>query len=397
MGFISKFSITTGFVVVFISLTLIFGLIAYKYNEYAVLKKYVALYNDNWRKELRLTEISSANSNEFSQIADKNSTRSAETEGYDFSEEITAINLIDNNSKGYRKTLEENKNRIKNSPINEKIIFGKKGAFVDRLKKLQLAYYDLELERNKRNQVLIYFMQNFYPLAIDYAVMEEYDKKGTKNIANYSNNFYEIQVLEKYSNPGYTFDYEEEIKKHLPKGHDALDRYRKYFASYYSLVKDYVAGDVDSAAYKYSGLQDRALELGIDWDQLYKDTRSDEAVKQTIEVVRDQSKLIKNFEAENGLKLPIIGVVGNFEEDLVMCQLYHFKAMSLYQPLKNKYPTAKTTDDLINEISSISPRTEEIDSIFDRNVMKIINEDDKITFICKDSKGEEFVYTSLKD
>ena len=80
-----------------------------------------------------------------------------------------------------------------------------------------------------------------------------------------------------------------------------------------------------------------------------------------------------------------------WSEDLVLCQMYNYKS-SYYYDVTSSYPTSKTVSDLIKELSTISPKTTNIDDKFDKSVMTFKNSDKRLDFTCKDKVSN----TSLK-
>jgi hypothetical protein len=176
-----------------------------------------------------------------------------------------------------------------------------------------------------------------------------------------------------------------------------LDRYRAYFSSYYSVAKDAVNSDYESVQYKLSKLEETRTNLNVNFADLFSEgkNKNTENAKNIIQLVSDEAYLIKDFKSKGLYKYPLLANVNNWDEDLMLCQMYDYKS-SVYHNMTTKYVSAKTTKDLLNELSSISPSTSLVDSQFDTKTINFTNNDKAITFKCTGRSNNTFIFETIK-
>ena len=81
----------------------------------------------------------------------------------------------------------------------------------------------------------------------DQAVVDKFSSTIIKDPLNSIPKYFpNISPLEKYTSNNFKFYHEDLIKQYLPNGYEALNRYKSYFSSYYSVTKDVVNGDYES-------------------------------------------------------------------------------------------------------------------------------------------------------
>ena len=290
-----------------------------------------------------------------------------------FDEIIGKSQLYTDISKNYLNLLKENLSYYKKLEVSSNFLFGERGTFVKDLIKTQINYYQKEIEGTEEGVASNELFVNIYKVLKDFNILVTYDTKGTTNQKNYSDNFRDLAVLEKYTREDYKFTDEDKIRELLPYGYETLNKYKNYFSSYYEMTKDFVAGDKESAYYKYATFQKDSIELNIDFDKLTNEgeerqiNRSKDIISFTLNKVSD----IKYFKEEKLGDFPFLKKIEGWKEDLVLCQLYSFKA-SLYQKIVKKTIKFSNIDELFNELSQVSPKSDDLDKVFNREILTII-------------------------
>lgn len=389
-------------IILFFLVVIILLGIGYKYLEYSTIKSISDIQVKADREEISLADQQDKLSNKAYDSFVKLFTEeeaSLEANLKQFDDLNGLVNQSLNNENNYLKTLETNKNQYQNLETQSKILFGKKGEFVKRFLSHQGTYYDTEIENVRTSLVDDNLFLNLFAVWKDRALMDDYDGKAQKNPETYySNNFTDIATLEKYTRSDFKFKDEDKIKEFYPYGYDSLNKFKEYMASYYSVIKDYVGGDEESASFKYSRLQETAINLNIDFEKLFfegKD-KSDERSNKIIAAVTEKSKLIKDFKDGNLGKYPLLPTVQKWKEDLLMCQMYAYKT-NYYQSITNKYPDATNFDTLLTQLAEVAPKTDAVDSRFDKSTIKYSSSDKKIKFECLDKEdGKTYTFVINK-
>jgi hypothetical protein len=375
--------------------------IGYKVFEWRNLDKLAELNSKTVPVELSIVEKSDKNYNEAADLFVKLVSEDLTTEEQlDLLEEIDGkLNLALSNSNEYLKALEENRGSYKKLEFPSKLLLGNRGKFARQFIENQLNYYDVEIEGIKENIISDYLAKNIFAVMKDKIIMMDFDDKASvAPTTNYSRYFADIASLEKYTRSDFKFPKEDEIKELFPYGHEMLDNNREYMSAYYSVVKDYVAGDYESAAYKYSRIEEASLELNVDFDRLFSEgeERENERAKKIIEYVVAKNMAIKEFKKDNLGMYPLLPRVDGWKDDLELCQLYSYKA-SYYNNVLKKYPEAEDFESLITELAQLAPSTSQIDSDFDKAVVEFTNTDELIQFKCTDGEvSKAYTFTTTK-
>ena len=179
-----------------------------------------------------------------------------------------------------------------------------------------------------------------------------------------------------------------------------LKKYRDFFSTYYAIAEDYAKEDFDSASYKYTRLQQDALSMNDAGEDVFEqyEERDNEGTKKIISTVAKQTELIKDFYKNNLHRYPLLTEVSAFDEDLVLCQLYTYKSFSLYENIMGEYPSAMNFDDLLIELSSVAPRTDKLDKLFNKQQVDYYQNNKEISFRCKSKvTDKKFTFTALKE
>jgi len=271
---------------------------------------------------------------------------------------------------------------------SSKFLLGKRGSFAKDLIKNQISYYQKEIENAEEGVAGNELFVNIYKILKDFNILLTYDVKGTANQKNYSANFSDVAILEKYTREDFKFTDEDNIKTFFTYGYEVLNKYKNYFSSYYEMTKDFVSGDEESASYKYATFQKDSIELNIDFDKI-TDEGAEKQInrsKAIIGITLNKISNIKRFKNDNLGYFPFLKKIESWKEDLVLCQLYSYKA-SLFQNITKKTIKFSNIDELFNELSQVSPKSDELDKVFNREVLTIKGLEEKekyITFECKD-------------
>lgn len=384
----------------FVFIFLILGA-GYKYYEWSTVRQISDLQSSLDREELTLVEqnqeVSERAGNLFSEIlSDEKSSYEDRLKKYD---ELTGvINLARNNYEEYLNTVQKNDEKYEKLRTRSKFLFGKQGNFIKSYLNHQQNYYDSETESARETLISNNMGLSLINSFRDYEILNEYDKAGQKSESNFSKNFSNIIILEKYSKSDFKYPDEERIKELNPYGYEVLNKYKDLFASYYSVTKDYVSGDKESATYKYSKLQDAINNINVDYERFVKEgeERSKDRSKKILTASIEKISLIKDFKEKRLGVYPLLPEIKSWKEDLFLCQLYAYKT-SYYQLISNKYPNAKEFDSLLGELNELPPKSDKLDNQFDKGVVKYSNDDKKISFNCTDKDdGKSFNFNINK-
>ena len=394
------FSSLRNIVLFLLSILILIG-IGYKYFEWQTLKSISSIQVSVDKEELGLAEEESKLGNKaydsFGKLLEPEASTEAQLKQFD--ELNGLVNQSLNNQENYIKTLENNRKKYDELRTRSNFLFGKKGKFTKQIISSQKEYYDTEIEIANEDLVSSTLLKNLLMVWKDRVVMDEYDLAATKDIETvYSRNFSDIATLEKYTRSDFKFQESDKIKELYPYGYDSLNKFKDYMASYYSVIKDYIGGDLESAGYKYSRLQETEINLNIDFDKLFDEgnERRKERGKKIISSTTEKVRLIKEFKENNLGSYPLLAPIGYWKEDLILCGVYEYK-IGYYNLITNKYPDANNFDNLLVQLSEVSPKTDSVDNKFDKSIVKYSNSDKEIKFECTDKEdGKSFSFTTEK-
>ncbi|MGI0060481.1 MAG: hypothetical protein ACREBJ_12020, partial [Nitrosotalea sp.] len=276
---------------------------------------------------------------------------------------------------------------------------GERGNFARKVIENQIRYYNLEIDDAKIDDASNWLEYDFLKTWNDMATVGKfYNEIGSDAITNTPKYFSDLSPIQGYTNNDFQFDHASIISQFYPDGYSALNNYKNYFVNYYTTAQDYDTGDTQSAAYTFSSLQDAASNLGFNITDVFNQQKNhlNQNTNTIIQLVADQSNEIKDFQAKRLYTYPMLSPIGAWKVDLVMCQLYDFRAR-LVHSITTNYVTSKTPSDLLNELSSVPPSTQFVDSKFNKSVMKIVNSDKEIQFTCTDkTSNTTYQFTTLK-
>lgn len=381
---------------------LVIVLIGYKYYEWTVLTDLVASYNSKIVQELTSIELNEQISQEVSVLYSDTLTNK-ELSDDDYLQKLGDLQgktrLVINADENYIQTLTNNKEFYESFLEKTRFLFGKRGDFAKTFLQNQIKYYENEIEAAKAGVTSDYLGLNIFSVMRDRAITTAYQNKVAKNPKEDVQYYYsDIAVLEKYTKKDFTFEKAEDLKKLRPYGYEALDRNREYMKSYYSIIKDYVAGDFDSATYKMSRFNEAGLNLNIDIERVFNEGKSAniELAKKILEATIAKISEIKRFKETSLGSYPLLKEIKGWKEDLEMCQLYQYK-FSLVENISDSYPSASNVDELVTELSRVAPKSDEVDRYFNKTTLQFSNTDEEARFTCKDSEtNKEFTFTIKK-
>ncbi|QQG41333.1 MAG: hypothetical protein HYV90_04175 [Candidatus Woesebacteria bacterium] len=388
------------------ALLLLFALIfvlgvGYKYLEWSVFDKLAKLHHDSIPNELSILEKSSSFSEDaIADIVRLSDPKSSPTSRLVIYDELDGkINLALDIDKSYVEAVEINASKYKPLVFLSKLLVGERGKLARRIVLDQVEYYEKEGVGAYDNVVSDYLLKNIFAVSKDKDIMQIYDEKASISPEKlYPKYFSEIASLEKYTRSDFKFPEEDAIRESYSYGYETLQNNKNYLSAYYAVIKDFVAGDYESASYKFSKLQDQYIKLNVDMDRLFGENRSakQDKSKQIIELVVDKDTAIKEFKNKNFGKYPLLAFIGGWKEDLEMCQIYYVKG-SLASDMSKKPIDAKDTTAYMDWLSKMNPSTSTIDNLFDKSVIKFTNTDEKLTFQCLDKEtGKEYTFVTTK-
>lgn len=390
-------------VIVVACVLLLFLGIGYKFQEYNHLKNLVDTYQSVLTG--KLTHIEEYNNSQEegykhlkTYLSQKPNTPIKDTLS-NLDQVIKSAKLIQDIVQDYEKRVNEDREKFQAIRKSKLFLVGSVQGFSDKLLNSIDSYYQEEAQTAKNNKMSLDFSINLYETLKDYSIALNYSDTSAKLPAEkVAATFYELSSLEKYARDDFSFRNEEEIKKSMPYEYEILTKYRQYLKSYYTVVKDYVNGNYDSAAYKATRLTTDASNLTVDWSRIgeWDEAERVKRGKTILEHLITQLALLKELK-QNGLgKYPYMNEIIFNKKDLLLCHLYSYKK-GIYNLITSEYPKAKTTEELFEELSTVSPKTNEFDNEFDKDSINYTNNDEKIEFVCKDKESNKsYIFTTSK-
>ncbi|MDO8569992.1 MAG: hypothetical protein Q7R97_00205 [Candidatus Daviesbacteria bacterium] len=390
-------------IIAVICILLLISGVAYKYQEYQYLKTLISSYQSTLTEKLTILEEYNNSQNEASKDIKTYFFQKPDTSIKDtltnLDKAIKSAKLVQGMVQDYERQINQNRKNFQNIRKSNFLLFGSIKEFSDKFLTSVDNYYQKENQTVQDNKVAMDFSINLLETLKDYSIALNYLATAAKLPNNkVAASFYELSSLEKYSRDDFTFQNEEEIKKSMSYEYEILNKYRQYLKSYYLVVRDYMNGNYDSAAYKATRLTTDTSNLTIDWGRIGKEGEV-ERIKRGKAILEDmitQLTLLQNLK-KNGLgEYPYLEEVAFSKTDLLSCHIYSYKK-GVYYSVTSEYPKAKTIEELFKELSVISPKTNELDSEFDKNSMQYTNTDDEIEVACED-KGDNksYTFTTLK-
>jgi hypothetical protein len=391
-------------IIIFSVLLLAFVLTSLKIYEYFQLTTYKDLYNETWRQELRITQISTEKYRETGKVVEAfyaSSTGSADMQTEAYLNLDREINQAIDDNKYYIEVMEKNRNKYQSFIVIGIPLLNKDADKLNKIKNLQLEYYEEEIKKSRKALVGTYFYQNLFSTLNHMNIVNQFDSSLGNDLArDIENNYYIIAGLEKYTNPNFKFSNESDIKALYPDEYEALEKYRRYFSSYYDLIKSYQAGKSETAEYEnlYNTLTRNGADLNVDFTSLLSVMEEEEREQQRkiLQAVSNQILLISDLE-KVVTPLDKLGNKSEYADELVQCQMYDYK-VSAIEDKKVVSETVNNLQSLISLLDKYTPYTKEIDKQVNDLGMRIENTGTHLVFDCVDPNTEDhyIFYNSLQ-
>jgi hypothetical protein len=296
---------------------------------------------------------------------------------------IQASNIVIDKTNEYSQQLSDNLTQVQKLRKRTNLLFGKVKSLSNDLLTTAEIFYSDEITSEKKSKafseafnVIIQQIQD-YGLSLQHAAL--ISKSGTNPV--------DISRLEKYSRSDWTYNDKDQIQSFYPYTYEIIQRYKNYLGGYYLLYKDIVKQNYESATYKYSKFADSYTDLSVDWSRMGSDNAQKD-VENTKTTLGQALKMVELFYSFNNQKLgryPFTKEAMFVINDPLLCNLYVVKT-GLYQSIKYEYPKANKFSDLLTNLSSIAPKTEGLDRLFDKSTLNYSSDEKEMTFICKDKQ-----------
>lgn len=371
-----------------------FLLLLYKFYEYKITKSFIDLYDKNVEKELGFLSDQSFIISDYIESMDTYYDQYGDEGevGTDLNADalISSLdNVIDSNKRtinywdDYINILTSNKRGYDNFKDKTKLIFGKNKTNINSIINSWDYYYDNKLESATDFRIYTYGLLEMHKRDRDYLYVYKFEDKVSDYTDNekVNDNFYLLSSIEKYTDKNYTYPNEEEINTMNPYLHEILAKKGDFLSIYYLFMKDMLNGDEISAGYKTSTLERASKNLSVDYDRIFAEDVSQESNKDTLRALINIEKFLGELENYNFDKLPFIEDVQSSNNEYQVCNFYFFKA-GVYENVTGKYPEAKNTEDLINELSILEPNSDMIDNSVNKNLIEFANNEDEASFKC---------------
>jgi len=377
--------------------------IGYKYFEWKIFNNISSIYNRAYFEEISLT---SEGGRIFEKYTNLMSSQSF-TDPRDTTEYLEILTNIDNTLnininflEGYGTLLKENLYKFSELKKGSNFLIGERRNIAKKIINYHLDYYKNEMEMNQIQLSQNYGVKTLINIWSDNTKLVDFlNKIGSSVDSDYIGKYFsEIISLEKYSNNDFKFENEDIIRKYYPNSVSKLNSWKEYFAAYYSAEKNFVRGNTETAFLELQAVKDNASNATTDYNTIFteQESQTSEKSRAILKIVSNQAATIKEYKSKGLYKYPLLKENNIWIEDFVLCQMYNYKTQ-IYQSITSKYPSSKTVSGLIKELSTINPKTSNVDSTFDKSVMKFTNTDKKIEFICENKyNNKKLVFNILK-
>lgn len=386
-------------ILIFFVLIFVVG-IGYKYMEWGFFNKLSSLQATTTTQELAINEkLNNLGLKVISNVKDLTSETATDGARLKIYGDLDGqLNLVLDNTNNYLTVIKNNAEQYKSLTPLSNLIIGKRGSLARRILSSQNGYYENEINGTNKTIVEDYLLKNIFGVSMDKTIMTIFDKKASVDPKTlYSKYFSELASLEKYTRGDFKYPDEDAIKAQNPYGFETLENNKDYMSAYYLAVTDFVAGDYESANYKYSKLKSQYLKLNVDMAKLFSENKTikQDIQKRIVEFTVTKDSAIKEYKIGNMGKYPFLPSVGGWKEDLEMCQLYLYKG-SLLSNITSKPIISKNFNEYLNELTQLSPSTTYIDDKVDKGIIKYTNSDNKLTFQCLDRQtNKKYTFTTI--
>ncbi|OGC48047.1 hypothetical protein A2W32_01670 [candidate division WWE3 bacterium RBG_16_37_10] len=389
------------------------SLVGYKYYEYQQLLNLIKTVDENAREELLLVEEEDKLSkqafqkfNEYiSSWNSENFVKLNEQEKIDKTNEyliniINAVKFSNNKSQEYKNAIIKNSEEILELKSAGKLLIGNRKNHHISVTDFIGRYYYHELEAVNTALVEDILSSNWLEAEKDMLVTDQYElSTKNSNEQTYKDYFFILSPLEKYNRNDFTFSNDNLLIQDYPYGYEVLQRYKRFLKSYYQINRDFISGDYESVNYKASKLEDDAVNTStIDWNKFVNENneKKTELRKKILDNLINLLKLIKEFDNLNLGNYPFVESINYSIFDITMCNAYMYKT-SLYSDISGENIKAQTFEELLKELSILSPKTEYLDVYFDKDTLNYKNSENKFLFNCLDkTTNKNYLFTLSK-
>lgn len=387
---------------VFAVAILLILLLVYKWLEYSSIKRLIHTYDNIITQELTMTsDLNKQYQDTYPKVLDfyKSASEEAEIQYKTYEALVPSFDLYRSMEIDYSKLIKENSKKFDQLDFVFSFFTGPKVAKIKQIIKDQSIYYANEVSSNQNGLIEAAYFKNLFMVFNDMNRVNDFDAQA-QNKEGVKKKFYLLSSIEKYTRNDFNFFEENRIKNYAPNEYQGLVRYKRYFATYYELMRLLVKDQENSQAVinLSNKLKQDSSALNIDFQGLFKDKEDSklEETKTILITISDQLKNIYQINESKNISYPFVEPLKFTKHELWHCQLYDYKT-AFFNSYKKEYPRAASVDELIKDLSSISPRTTEIDKNFDRNVMHLENDDKAIRFTCIDKENkDEYSFVIIK-
>ena len=386
----------------FVVVSLLFLLFIYKWLEYSSLKYLVNVYDSSVTQELAITsDINRQFNDAYVKIKDFYASASQEASiQFEAYENLApAVDLYRSGESEYSNLLTENSRKFSNLNTILKFFFGSKVSKAKNIVTDHLEYYETEIRGNKNNLIETSYFKNLFLVFNDMNRVSYFDTHA-KNKSEIKENYFLLSSIKKYTENSFKFYDEDSIRNYAPEEFKELIKYKRYFATYYELIKLVLKDQETSqnAVNLANKLNQDSLNINIDFQGLFKDKEEKKLdnTKKTISLITDELRNIYEINDDSILSYPFVKPLTFKKHYLWHCQLYDYKS-GFYNSYKKEFPEAKNAGELISALSTLSPKTDVIDDQFNKKVLILENTPTEFNMTCVDKENnDKYVYKLTK-
>lgn len=373
--------------------------VAYKYFEWSSFKQISSLANTSDVQELKFVERASKLNNDVSEPLLAYFETSDKLKISEGQEQVSDLKLlvskIQNNDEEYLAILKTNRENYQRLAWRGKFLVGKQRTYYNEIADIQTRYYDKEIESAKMALASDYLGINFFQTLEDNYSSGQFVETVGDDTDLVSGNLWTLSALSKYLDSNYKFPHFDEIVQYFPYAEQAFTKHREYYGTYYAVMKDYASGNLESASYKYTKLQEMEGSRHVDYDRLFSenDENSKLLKKEIFTLLVSKITKLRDYSSSNLGTYPVLDKISFTTIDLDQCQMYVYKDGLIYS-ISEKYvsESIQTVDDYLSYLNETPPQTDNINASFDRSAMQIENTKEKLTIKCT-SKSDDLKLT----
>jgi hypothetical protein len=187
------------------------------------------------------------------------------------------LNKVQNNDEEYKSLISSNIDRYRNLSWKSNFLLGNQKKYYSNILDKQVKYYEKEIESSSMLLATDYLVMSIFQTLDDNYSSGEFMEKVGNNTKLVAGNLFTLSGLSKYNDSGYKFPHFDEIVKYYPYAEQAFSKHREYYGTLYAVMKDYASGNLESAGYKYTKLQEMEGSRHIDYDRFFSE--NDEVIQ----------------------------------------------------------------------------------------------------------------------